>query len=65
MPEPKHAPVASDASEERLARALDVLAVIVAENGPKHQPLYDMIQDQLDRLRGNVRSAQPQLAAVG
>jgi hypothetical protein len=39
------------ALEERLERALHVLASVVAEHGDKHLPLFQMIEGQLTEIR--------------
>ncbi|MBM6595554.1 hypothetical protein [Microvirga pudoricolor] len=37
--------------EERLEKALGVLAFVVAEHGDKHLPLFQMIEGQLTDIR--------------
>jgi len=45
-----------EATEERLARALEILAGIVAEHGEQHRPLYDLLKGQLDGIRARSRA---------
>jgi len=53
--------------EERLAKALEILAGIVAEHGEQRRPLHDQLRAQLDeiRVRNKARACVRRLSGTG